>query len=399
MGNRRLIQFKNLFKSVPIIIISISFLLLNCNEQSTSPNGTDNIFSFKVKVVDSLNSPLSNVKIGTYFHLSDIVLEKSNNKETDINYGVTSISYAINDICKLYLTAYDLENRAVMNLVQNDRHNVGRYQVHFNTGELFPGVYKCVLIAKDTLDINTLYKDSIYAVLLHTDPVYNGIGYTDNNGIFETQNKLYFPALYELPVIIRTLEGGPEPFGSFNIDDSITILVTDTVLNITSRYTREIKNLANNFELIFPGNETEIIVEDKMMKLGNINTVENTNDIWKKLAGIYSVGLEYFEATTENNDVILNWKTNWEINNSGFEIQREVEYSGYIAIGYVSGHGTTNEEHTYSFIDKSLFNGDYKYRLKIIDFDGNFEYSDSSWAHIWIPGGFSLEQNYPNPFN
>jgi hypothetical protein len=135
------------------------------------------------------------------------------------------------------------------------------------------------------------------------------------------------------------------------------------------------------------------------MKLGNINTVENTNDIWKKLAGIYSVGLEYYEATTENNDVILNWKTNWEINNSGFEIQRKVEYSGYIAIGFVSGHGTTNEEHTYSFIDKSLFNGDYKYRLKIIEFDGNFEYADSLWAHIWIPGGFSLEQNYPNPFN
>ena len=255
------------------------------------------------------------------------------------------------------------------------------------------------MLVKDTLGISTLFKDSTYAVLLHRDPVFNGIGYTDNNGVFETLKKIYFPSLYELPELIRTFEVGPEPVGSFNIEDSITILVTDTVLNITSRYTREIKNLANDFELIFPGNETETIVDNKMMKLGNTNTVDDTADIWKHLAGIHSVGLEYFNAITDYNNVYLKWKTNWEINNSGFEIQREVNYSGYQAIGFLNGRGTTNEVNTYSFIDRSLPNGDYNYRLKIIEFDGTFEYTDTLWVPILIPEEFALYPNYPNPFN
>ena len=48
---------------------------------------------------------------------------------------------------------------------------------------------------------------------------------------------------------------------------------------------------------------------------------------------------------------------------------------------------------------KNLSAGNYQYRLKQIDFDGTFEYSNIVEAEILPPAKFSLEQNYPNPFN
>ena len=59
----------------------------------------------------------------------------------------------------------------------------------------------------------------------------------------------------------------------------------------------------------------------------------------------------------------------------------------------------TTEEHNYSFIDENVSTGDYKYRLKQIDYDGSFEYSDIVDVSISGPTEFSLSQNYPNPFN
>ena len=43
--------------------------------------------------------------------------------------------------------------------------------------------------------------------------------------------------------------------------------------------------------------------------------------------------------------------------------------------------------------------GNYNYRLKQIDFDGTFEYSNVVEVEVTSPSTFSLEQNYPNPFN
>ncbi|MBK8381213.1 MAG: T9SS type A sorting domain-containing protein [Ignavibacteria bacterium] len=54
----------------------------------------------------------------------------------------------------------------------------------------------------------------------------------------------------------------------------------------------------------------------------------------------------------------------------------------------------------YSFTDKNLTTGKYKYRLKQIDFNGNFEYFElAEEVSIGIPDKYELSQNYPNPFN
>jgi len=106
-----------------------------------------------------------------------------------------------------------------------------------------------------------------------------------------------------------------------------------------------------------------------------------------------------FTATSDGKEVILNWSTATETNNSGFSIERKSANSEYSEIGFVPGFGTTTEPKSYSYTDTEVSSGKYTYRLKQIDFDGTFEYSPEVEVEVSAPLKFSLEQNYPNPFN
>ena len=112
------------------------------------------------------------------------------------------------------------------------------------------------------------------------------------------------------------------------------------------------------------------------------------------------VELSSFTSTVSNRDVTLNWSTSAELNNSGFDIERSTTEGQWTKAGNVQGNGTTNELKNYQFTDRNLSSGTYSYRLKQIDFNGNFEYFNlSEEIIVGIPDQFSLSQNYPNPFN
>jgi Secretion system C-terminal sorting domain len=111
------------------------------------------------------------------------------------------------------------------------------------------------------------------------------------------------------------------------------------------------------------------------------------------------VELTSFVANVIDGNVVLQWETATETNNKGFQIERKSENSEFISIGFVPSYGTTTEPKFYSYTDKLLQNGKYTYRLKQIDYDGSFKYSDNVDINILTPLKFSLEQNYPNPFN
>jgi hypothetical protein len=98
-------------------------------------------------------------------------------------------------------------------------------------------------------------------------------------------------------------------------------------------------------------------------------------------------------------DVVLSWSTATEINNQMFEIERRNLVGEYTTIGYVEGFGTTTEPQRYSYTDNNVGTGTYFYRLKQIDFGGQYEYSDEIEVEVNSPLTFALEQNYPNPFN
>ena len=112
------------------------------------------------------------------------------------------------------------------------------------------------------------------------------------------------------------------------------------------------------------------------------------------------VELSSFVSSVSGRDVTLNWSTATETNNSGFDIERSVLNGTWSKVGNVSGNGTTTSPQSYTFNDRNLAAGTYSYRLKQIDFNGNFEYFElSNNVNIGVPDNFSLSQNYPNPFN
>jgi len=111
------------------------------------------------------------------------------------------------------------------------------------------------------------------------------------------------------------------------------------------------------------------------------------------------VQLAFFHPSISGNTIILNWKTYQEKNNYCFTIERSQNRVDFKTVGAVKGHGTTTVEHFYQFKDDSLAPGCYYYRLKQIDFNGNFTYSEIITAEISLLKDFELYQNYPNPFN
>ncbi|GBD88388.1 pregnancy-associated plasma protein-A [bacterium BMS3Abin03] len=156
-----------------------------------------------------------------------------------------------------------------------------------------------------------------------------------------------------------------------------------------------------------------------MLMGGIVDTTENSIVLSNvSQFGIWAIGdpdddpipveLTSFTASLKINSVTLNWITATEINNYGFGIERKLvnsssgnneEESKWYKTGFVPGHGTTTEQHTYSFTDDKLFPGSYDYRLRIIDFDGAFDYSNIVNVEIKLASQYSLNQNYPNPFN
>ncbi|WP_304132310.1 T9SS type A sorting domain-containing protein [Ignavibacterium album] len=138
---------------------------------------------------------------------------------------------------------------------------------------------------------------------------------------------------------------------------------------------------------------------------GLASSIDINGDFWLiqlNPEGIIPVELTSFSATVSDGDVNLNWVTATELNNSGFEIQRfalSAEPQAWVKIGFVNGNGTSSEVHNYSYKDQNPFEGTSYYRLKQIDLDGTFSYSNEVEIEVKSPQEFTLAQNYPNPFN
>ena len=117
------------------------------------------------------------------------------------------------------------------------------------------------------------------------------------------------------------------------------------------------------------------------------------------------VELSSFTANVNSSSVFLKWRTATEINNYGFEVEKQKDEKQsaedkWEKIGFVEGFGNSNSIQDYIFVDDNLtLSGNYFYRLKQIDFDGTIKYSNIISITFSFPEQFKLMQNYPNPFN
>ncbi|HSL87818.1 MAG TPA: T9SS type A sorting domain-containing protein [Ignavibacteriaceae bacterium] len=215
------------------------------------------------------------------------------------------------------------------------------------------------------------------------------------------------------------LSGGPAISGGFNVAAYSGVLNLDGngVQKIGDELTqtspRMFVDSVVSWTFSFTAGNTNYI--DTLYSVANsVNgNGDPTGDQWNfgakfpiVVLDVIPVELTSFTASIINGSVNLNWQTATEVNNSGFVIERSVisNPSGmrnlnWEDIGFVNGFGTTTSSKQYSFTDNSPLAGNLYYRLKQMDFDGSFTYSNVIEIDIKTPAKYSLEQNYPNPFN
>lgn len=142
---------------------------------------------------------------------------------------------------------------------------------------------------------------------------------------------------------------------------------------------------------------------------GNLDTLlsqyRNGTEWTNSFRSMYTWSLELpveltsFKINQDGCSVNLAWTTATEKNNLGFEIERKIANNNFVTIGFVAGNGTTLQPNNYTFSDINLSPASYVYRLKQVDFNGSFEYSNELEIVMTVAAEYSLDQNYPNPFN
>lgn len=107
--------------------------------------------------------------------------------------------------------------------------------------------------------------------------------------------------------------------------------------------------------------------------------------------------IDFTAKAIDNKFISLRWSTATEINNEGFDIERSTDGINFEKIGHLSGNGNSNVINHYSYQDNNVAKGIYYYRLKQIDFDGVFEYSEIRNASILGGDKLSVSFFIPNP--
>jgi photosystem II stability/assembly factor-like uncharacterized protein len=212
------------------------------------------------------------------------------------------------------------------------------------------------------------------------------------NGFLLESNKLY-----------KTTNGGM----SFNIIPSITGF---SIAGKFSNYADSIIFISGYkcYRSIDGGNSWFNFSELDGIRINSLNLLEpgfgyavgELGIILKHYDSTVPVELISFSAKLEKNIVSLKWETATETNNQGFLIERnKAGESNWIDLAFISGAGTSTSINYYKFIDELFQFGKYKYRLKQIDLNGKYEFSNEIGIDYLHKIDFSLSQNFPNPFN
>ena len=145
-------------------------------------------------------------------------------------------------------------------------------------------------------------------------------------------------------------------------------------IKITDLHTGALTTLINRNMISAPSGQAigKIrLFNDQAGAFGNLYFNDLSHEV-----GILPIELASFEATKRTDAVELNWTTLSEENNEGFYIERSTNRTDFEQIHFEKGNGNTVEQVDYSFTDERPLDGVNYYRLKQIDFDGAFEYSD-----------------------
>ena len=153
---------------------------------------------------------------------------------------------------------------------------------------------------------------------------------------------------------------------------------------------------------------TNQLVSSFIYRAGANNT---NNYAVTRQKGIYFKGFDYpaatlpvklisFDGAAKDNAVILNWLTEEEINNSHFEVERSFDAKDFTNIAMVLDGIENGTKKSYALKDASPLLRDKSivyYRLKQVDLDGKFTYSNVLPVRLKNAAGITMQVS-PNPF-
>jgi hypothetical protein len=266
-----------------------------------------------------------------------------------------------------------------------------------------PGNYACNSML--SVNMNTIGDPSggVISVTEHLfqDPVpsYAPVEIATNTTATTQDGSIYTPNIIAPDAWFTVSYTGNDESGYANYNLSIDISTFISVLDISKLYIMKRSDLTGSWECVNTTISGGLLTANGLTYFSDFGVGGDTN------TNPLPVELESFVSVVNGNNVDLKWSTSSELNNAGFDIERAIDngqltIDNWNKIGFVSGNGTINVPKEYSFSDKNLASGKYSYRLKQVDFNGNFKYYNlNNEVNIGTPEKFELSQNYPNPFN
>lgn len=240
-------------------------------------------------------------------------------------------------------------------------------------GDSIMGVINLDMIAYDSNSDNLAE--------IHTRPIANSLALKDD--------MLSVNSLYGVGLTLQTINPGAtySDHASFWNNNYGAILLIESDYDFNPYY-HSANDLVQYFNLPY-------FLKMSQVSLGVTATLAELTDI-------VPVEMLSFTTTLNGSEIRLLWSTATELNNKGFEIERSVNNNNnFIAIGFVEGNGSSTETNHYSFTDNFQLSGvnNLYYRLKQIDYDGTYSYSNVVNVGFEALSDYALIQNYPNPFN
>lgn len=256
---------------------------------------------------------------------------------------------------------------------------------------IFPFWYSCNYFDPEIIGRNLKYKvtDNKFIITYDRVPLYNAV--------YDSNDFATYQVILETGIDCGTDNGKIKI--QFNYDKCGSTFINNYYNNNLNAMTVGIQNSSGTIALQYRRSEANQFVTVPGPLFGSPLAID-----FAQINSVLPVELESFTSLVQENNVSLNWRVSMEISNAGFDIERSSVKDELPDIwskaGFVQSKGQVTAGWEYSYEDKNLSSGKYKYRLKQKDFNGSFKYYNlQNEVVIGIPVKFVLSQNYPNPFN
>lgn len=246
-----------------------------------------------------------------------------------------------------------------------------------------------VSISSSTATVTTIVGIDTYVMTVNSN---RNLASDNGNGADASSYTIIYPTLAGAHQLDFTFTKNTEPVTSFDLDG---IFIND-FFNSSEDVTFS-NNLGGS---TIRSSEPARVITDLTYTGISSFTVNATSDqpefgeVTISNAVALPVNLTNFHAKPAHNSVELTWLTEAEFNNDYFYLQKSTDNRNFQEVAIVQGAGTTYEAQDYSYLDERPANGVNYYRLKQVDYDGQFAYSEIISVNFKSDSDISIT---PNP--